>query len=128
MSDMTNALESKLLKHALGITGYTTPTTVTLSLWTAITDAEAGTGTEVTGGSGPYARQTITWNAESGGTVTNNGAIEFTGMPACSVVGIAIHETGGSTDTIFMKSTTSKTVNAGDTFRVPDTQLSVQFQ
>ncbi len=74
MTKLTNFLESELVDHMIG-NAYTAPTTIYLALFTAV-PGEAGGGTEVTGSG--YARQAITWNAESGGAATNNGAVEFT--------------------------------------------------
>jgi len=56
MPGFTNYLENKLLDHAFGGSAYTQPTCY-LALATASSDTEAGTITEVSGGS--YARKSL---------------------------------------------------------------------
>jgi hypothetical protein len=77
MSDLSNYAENKLLDHLLGLAAFTMPTPVYLAAFTAVTDAEAGTGTEVTGGS--YARVAITslMSAAVDGNSSNAGVINF---------------------------------------------------
>lgn len=77
MSDLSNYAENALLDHLLGIAAFTMPSPVYLAAFTAVTDAEAGTGTEVSGGS--YARVAITslMSASVGGNSSNTGAITF---------------------------------------------------
>lgn len=53
----------------------TRPTGVWVGLITAVTDAEAGTFTEVTGGS--YARQPVTFGAPVDGVGSNSAAVTF---------------------------------------------------
>ena len=52
-----------------------------LSLHTA--DPTTTGGSEVSGGS--YARQSITWNAASGGSQTSSNAQNFTSMPSTTI-------------------------------------------
>lgn len=72
-------LEGKVLDHLLGRTTYTAPATVYVALYTTA-PADAGGGTEVSGGS--YARKAVTndatnWPAASGGSKANGTAIAF---------------------------------------------------
>lgn len=72
-------LENKLLDHWLGNTAFTAPATVYVALYTAA-PSDAGSGTEVTGGS--YARVSVTnnttnWPAASSGSKSNGTAISF---------------------------------------------------
>lgn len=46
MSNLSNYAEGKIYDHMTGRVSWTMPTTVYLALFTAVTDAEAGTGTE----------------------------------------------------------------------------------
>lgn len=95
MAVKSNYLKSKLLRHALGIASFTMPTTAYLALYT--TDPTgADSGTEVTGGS--YSRKAITFGTEANGTVANSAAINFTSMPATTVVAFGIRDasTGGN--------------------------------
>ena len=89
MTAMSDYLEAALLNEVFRNVNYVPPTTVYLALYT-VTPADAGGGTEVTGGS--YARQAITFGAAASpaGTVTNSAALTFTNMPACTVVACSI--------------------------------------
>lgn len=72
----TNYLESKIIKHITNQASFTIPAGLYLALYT--TDpGEAGTGTEMTGGSPAYARKAITFGAESGGQVANSVAVSI---------------------------------------------------
>jgi hypothetical protein len=66
---LSDYAENKALDHILGTSSWTMPTGVVIGLFTS-DPGEASGGTEVSGGS--YARTTITFNAASGGTATNN--------------------------------------------------------
>lgn len=65
----SNFLELELLDHALGTGSFTMPATVALALFTAMSDTEAGTYTEVANAAG-YARQTVVFNAAVSGSAT----------------------------------------------------------
>jgi hypothetical protein len=80
-------------------------------------------GTEVTGGS--YARQTISWAAASAGSQASNAAVNFTNMPATTVVSVEVYAT--STRVEYTTSFTSKTTNAGDTLSFASAAITSQF-
>jgi hypothetical protein len=82
------------------------------------TSSAASAGTEVTGGAGPYARQSITFAAASAGSISSNIALTYSGMPACTVLGVDEYDANGTTRRWFGALTASKTVNAGDTFSI----------
>lgn len=138
--NMSDFLENKLIDwllraQAIGITGATAaagsgPANVYVGLFTA-TPADAGGGTEVTGGS--YARVAITsaltaWagtqaaastTASSGtnGTTSNNAAITFPAPTAAwgAITGIGIYDASTAGNLLFWAPlTTGKTVNNGD--------------
>ncbi len=74
MAEMSNYLENALINATLRNTSYTSPATVYVALFT--TDpTDAGTGTEVSGGS--YARVSVSFDAPSNGVTTNSGAVTF---------------------------------------------------
>ena len=74
MAAMSNFLENALINATLRNTTYTSPATVYVALFT--TDpTDAGTGTQVTGGS--YARQAASFAAPSDGASTTNADITF---------------------------------------------------
>lgn len=88
MSALSDYSENALLDHILGTAAYAQPTPY-VALYT-VTPSDTGGGTEVVGGS--YARQALSMNAAAGGSANNDAEIEFTGMPAVTVVAVGIHD------------------------------------
>lgn len=91
---ISNYAENKLLDHILGKTSFTMPS-VYVSLHTG-DPGETGAN-EVAGGS--YARQAVAgagWNAAASGLADNVNAINFTNMPACTVVGVGLWDASTS--------------------------------
>ena len=124
MSAFSNYLENKILLHVLSNTAYTSPTTVYLGLHTA-DPTDAGTGTEVSGGS--YARQSFA-STISGNAASNTSAIDFpTATANWGTVGwVAVWDnlTGGNL--LFHGAlTASKAIASGDVFRIPAGDLDI---
>lgn len=123
--NLTNYLENKLIDHFLGTTTFTKPSAVYVGLFT-VSPGEAGGGTEVTGGS--YARQTATFTAAASGATSNSANIDFTGMPAATVVAIGIFDALTSGNMLLYGSlTTNKTTDAGDTLRIATGDLDISI-
>lgn len=121
----TDYLENKLIDHSLGTTAYTKPTSVYVSLYT-VAPSDSTAGTEVTGGS--YARQIATFAAAAAGATTNNTVIDFTNMPAATVVAIGIADAVSAGNLLYWSTlTTSRTTVAGDTIRINSGALSVSL-
>lgn len=123
MAAATNYAEERILRHFLGITATTIPASISVHLHTA-DPTEVGTTAEVTGGS--YAPQSsptmFTWDAGNS-NAENTSAIEFTGMPAVTVSHWSISD---GTNRLFKGSfTTSRTLSAGDTFRINAGDLQI---
>jgi hypothetical protein len=111
--NLPDIIENQLLDALVGTSSYTVTTPIKLALMTA-NGSDSAAGTEVTGGS--YARQTIAFDAASGGSIDNNAAISFTGMPSCTVVGIEIYDSAGSAKRLaYGPLTASRTITSGDT-------------
>lgn len=111
--NLPDLIENQLLDALVGTTPYTVTTPIKLALVTA-NGSDSAAGTEVTGGS--YARQTIAFDAAASGEIENNAAISFTGMPACTVVGIEFYDNAGSPKRLaYGALTVSRTITAGDT-------------
>jgi len=111
--NLPDTIENQLLDALVGTSSYSVTTPIKLALVTA-NGSDSAAGTEVTGGS--YARQTIAFDAASSGSIDNNAAISFTGMPSCTVVGIEIYDSAGSAKRLaYGALTASRTVTAGDT-------------
>lgn len=123
--NLSNYLEDKLIDHFLGTTTYTKPSAVYVGLYSSA-PGDAGGGTEISGGS--YARQSAAFTASSGGATSNSANIDFTGMPAVTVVAIGIHDqsTGGNL-LLWGTLTTNKTTDAGDTLRIATGDLDISI-
>tara|TARA_B100000902_G_scaffold155285_1_gene151709 strand:+ start:271 stop:648 length:378 start_codon:yes stop_codon:yes gene_type:complete len=124
VAGITNYLENELLDHVLrGSSGaYTGPTTVYLALYSAAPN-DAGGGTEI-----GVTRQSITFSAASGGTISNSGSISFTSMPTVTVshVGVFDHITTGNL--LFHGAlTSSASVTSGDTFTIQANDLQISL-
>lgn len=74
MAEISNYLENAIINATLRATTFTSPSAVYVSLHTA-DPTDAGTGTEVSGGS--YARKTATFGAPSNGVSTTTANVEF---------------------------------------------------
>lgn len=83
----------------------------------------AGIGTEFTGGSGPYGRQSLAgaMGAAASLSKVSTGALTFSGMPAGTWADVFTADSTGTPKLMEFKGTTSlaKTVNAGDTCLIP---------
>lgn len=123
--NLPNTIENQLLDALVGTSAYTVTTPVKLALMTA-NGSDSAPGTEVTGGS--YARQTIAFDAAASGSISNNAAISFTGMPACTVVGIEIWDNAGSPKRLaYGPLTASRTVSAGDTVQFASSSVTLSL-
>jgi hypothetical protein len=89
MAGLTNTGENAVLDEIYNAAGGTFPAADPfISLHTA-DPADTG-ASEVTGGT--YARQQVAFGAAASGTLENTGAINFTLMPACTVVAWSVND------------------------------------
>lgn len=125
MAEMSNYLENALINATLRNTSYTSPSTVYVGLFT--TDpTDAGTGTEVTGGS--YARQSVTFAAPSNGVSASNAAVEFPQATASwgTITHIGILDALTSGNLLYHTALdVSKTIDNGDIFKIASGSLTV---
>jgi len=125
MAEMSNYLENALINVTLRATSYTAPTTVYVALFT--TDpTDADTGTEVTGGS--YARTAVTFAAPSNGVSTNSADVTFPTATASfgTVTHIGLRDASTAGNLLYHTPLdTSKTIAAGDVFKITTGNLSV---
>ncbi|MFJ4785134.1 hypothetical protein [Streptomyces sp. NPDC088794] len=121
---MSNTAENLMLDWIDGVGTPTRPTTpLKVALVTANGD-DATAGTEVTGGS--YARQSLTVAAASGGATSNSADLVFSGMPACTVVGVEVWDSAGTPVRLWYGAlTASRTVNAADDFKLSAGELDL---
>lgn len=122
---MSTYLENALINATLRNTSYTSVATVYVGLHTA-DPTDAGTGTEVSGGS--YARTAVTFGAPSDGVSTNSAAVEFpqaTGNWG-TVSHIGIWDASSTGNLLYHTALdTSKTIEVGDIFKIASGSLSV---
>ena len=127
MAEMSNFLENELYDHVLRNASYTSPTNIYMSLHTA-DPTDAGTGTEVSGGS--YARTAVTMGAPTNGSGTNSSDVQF---PQCtsdwgSVTHIAIWDATTAGNMLFHTPLdTTKNITTGDVFKIASGSLTVTF-
>lgn len=135
MAAFTNYLENKLIDHVFQNTAFTSPTTLYIALFTAVSDGEAGTVTEVTGGS--YARVAVTANASNwadatgnNGTTSNVGAVTFPAATADwgTVTHFGIYDASSAGNLlVYAALTASRTITNGSTPSFAAGALTVQI-
>lgn len=124
--NLTTFLENAWANHLLRNTAYTPAATVYCAALTALTNAQAGTVTEVTGGA--YARVAITFSAAASGQTSNSGALVFPTATAGwgTVTALGIYDASSAGNLLYwMTMGTSQTVNNGDSFTIQTAQLVV---
>jgi hypothetical protein len=122
----SNTYETHVLNYVFTTTSVTRPTAWYLALFTS-NPAEDASGTEVSTSGTAYARQSATFTV-SGNTASNSAAIEFPTATAnygtVSHVGVYDASSGGNL-IAYAALSTSKVIETGDVFRVPDGDLDV---
>lgn len=129
MSDFPDYMEDAICNWYSKVAFPATLTNVWVALYTALTDAELGTGTEVTGGA--YARQVVTWASYVAGTgFLDNTGFLITFPTATAAWGIVTHAclrdavTAGNPLSTVKALVASKDVQIDDIFRFPAGNLS----
>jgi hypothetical protein len=127
MAELSNYLENKLLDHVLRNVSYTSPTTVYVGLFTA-DPTDAGTGTEVSGGS--YARQILSVTTATDGIVTSSADVTFPQATASwgtvSHIGLLDALSSGN---LLMHTplTTSRAIESGDILKISTGNLTASL-
>jgi len=125
MAEMSNYLENALINATLRNTSYSSPATVYVGLHTA-DPTDAGTGTEVSGGS--YARTAVTFGAPSNGVTTNSADVEFPQASGSwgTITHIGIWDASSTGNLLYHTALdTSKAISSGDIFKIASGNLSV---
>jgi len=125
MAEISNYLENALINATLRNTSYTSPAVVYVSLHTA-DPTDAGTGTEVTGGS--YIRQAATFGAPSNGVSTTTADISYPQATASygTVGWIGIWDAQTTGNMLYHTALdTSKAIDTGDIFKIAAGSLTV---
>lgn len=122
MTALTNYTENNLINHIFRTASFAKPSTLYIGLITTLTDGEAGTVTEVTGGS--YARIArnpldANWDVTTTtGTTANTASIQFPAATAdwgtVTSFGIWDAATGGNL-LIYSALTNARTITNGTT-------------
>ena len=124
---MSNYLEQALINATLRNTTYTSPATVYVALFT--TDpTDAGTGTEVSGGS--YARQSVTFAAPSNGLSASNADVTFPQASASwgTVGWIGIYDALTTGNLLYHTALdVAKAIDTGDIFKIASGSLTAQL-
>jgi hypothetical protein len=125
MAEISNYLENALINETLRGTAFTAISTPYIALFTS-DPTDAGTGTEVSGGS--YARQAATFGAPSNGASVTTADITFpTCTSAWGTVGwIGIYDALTTGNLLYHTALdTAKAIDTGDIFKISSGNLSV---
>lgn len=114
---MVNTAENLALDWINGVGTPTRPTTPLKVALVTANGSDSAAGTEVTGGS--YARKTLTVAAAVSGATSNSADLSWTGMPACTVVGVEIWDSAGSPVRLWYGAlAVNRTVASGDELKI----------
>ena len=117
-----NAVGNLLLRG----TALTSPATIYLALFTT-NPTDAGTGTEVAGGS--YARQVITFGAPTNGVFSNDSTCTYGDMPAATVSHWGIYDALAGGNLLYHGAwATPVEYTAGQTAHVNADQVQITHQ
>lgn len=122
---MSNYLENALVNVTLRGTAFTAVSTPYIALFTS-DPTDAGTGTEVSGGS--YARTSATFGAPSNGVSVTSADITFpTATASWGTVGwIGIYDASTAGNLLYHTPLdVAKTIDSGDIFKITAGNLSV---
>lgn len=125
MAEMSNYLENALINATLRATTFTSPATVYVSLHTA-DPTDAGTGTEVSGGS--YARKSATFGAPSNGVSTTSADVTFDQATGSwgTITHIGIWDSLTTGNLLYHTPLdASKAIATGDIFKIASGSLTV---
>lgn len=117
MAAIDSAEVRRLLAATTGQATYTEPTgPMKLRLYSAVGN-DTTEGTQISS----YTPQTIAFDAPSGRSIDNNGAVVFTAMPAATVTAVEVWDSNGTPRrALWGPLSSSKNVDAGDTLSFAD--------
>ena len=129
MAGFSDYLENAALNHFFRNTS-TAAGAAWVALFTAITDAEAGTGTECSFTA--YARVQVTFSAASGGAITTSGNTDFVakgdaGTVTVTHAGLFDAVSAGNTLTALTALSASVDLTQNDIFRFPTGDIDVSL-
>lgn len=119
-------LEDALLKHVFTNTGYTSPSSLYVALYTTA-PSDAGGGTELAGSG--YARKAVSFTVSGTSTLaTNSAAVEFDAATGSwgTIVAVGIFDASTSGNLLaWSELATSKAIATGDILRIPSGELDI---
>jgi hypothetical protein len=124
MSAASDYVENLALEWLLTSNSATRPTAWYIGLHTA-DPTDAGTGTEVSGGS--YARESVAFTVTND-TASNSATVTFTAATANwgTITHVGVWDASSSGNLLFHGAvTTSKTIETGDTFQISSGNLDI---
>jgi hypothetical protein len=136
MTAASNYLENKVLDHTLRVAAYTQPSALYLALFnntsgSAAANLEAGTLTDETSTLGTaYQRQSIAFNAASGGSTANSATVTFPVATAAwgTISHVAVMDAQTSGNVLYWGAvTTPKSIDVDDTFQVSANNLTISL-
>lgn len=122
----SNTYETNVLTWTFTTSAVTRPTAWHLALFT-VAPGETGGGTEISTTSTGYARQAVTFTV-SGDTASNSANIEWSAATSSwgTITHVAVMDAAtGGTIIAYAALTTSRTIGAGDVFRIPAGDLDL---
>lgn len=123
--NLSNTAENRILDWINGLSATAPTTPLKVALVTAAGD-DAIAGTEVAGGS--YARKNLSVGASSGGATTNSADLQWTGMPACTIVGWEIWDSAGTPVRLWYGPLdANKTLASGDEYKIAASGLALSI-
>jgi hypothetical protein len=120
MANLVTTEANNILAASSGQAAYVAPIgNIMVALVTSLgTALQAGAEVTNTGGS-QYARQQITFAAPNAGSIASSNALTYANMPAVTVVGVDEYDSAPTPVRRWTGSlSTTKSVNAGDTFSI----------
>ena len=115
--NLSNTAENLIMDWINGVGTPTRPTTPLQVALVTVAGSDSTAGTEVDGGS--YARQDLSIAAAVGGAASNSADLEWTAMPAVTLVGWEIWDSAGSAVRLWWGPLSEpKALDAGDDFKI----------
>lgn len=126
MASLTVAHGNNVIDASLGTASFTATTAPLKARLMTANGNGTTAGTEVTGGS--YTSQTITFAGAASLSAANSNTVNYTSMPAVTVVGVELWDSAGSpVRKHYGALAASRTVNSGDTFSFAAGSVIVSF-
>ena len=118
--NLTDLSELRLLDWVNVVGTPARPTAPLKVALVTVNGTESAAGTEVAPGANAYARQSVTFTAAAAGSASNTALLQWTNMPAVTVVGLEVWDSAPTPVRLwFGPLTAAKTLSAGDTFELP---------